>query len=125
MKKKAPGLKNVRKFATGCDKPKRPVSAFLIFMDEFSKQFPEMNPRIESIVALRTASGGKWNQMSDAEKAPYIAEEEKRKLEYEKRMNAYNRCVAVADTEEEESDESRSEFDEEEGSGAEEDDDDL
>ncbi|KAJ8531989.1 hypothetical protein K7X08_011912 [Anisodus acutangulus] len=89
--------------------------------DKSSKQFPE----IESIVALGAAGGGKWNQMSDVEKAPYIAEEKKRKMEYENIMNGYNRRVVVADTEEEESDESRSEFDEEVVSGEEEEDDDL
>ncbi|KAJ8531987.1 hypothetical protein K7X08_011910 [Anisodus acutangulus] len=89
------------------------------------KQFSEMNSSIESIVVLGAAGGGKWNQMSDAEKATYIAKEKKRKMEYEKRMNAYNRRVAVADTKKDESDESRSEFDDEEVSGEEEEDDNL
>ncbi|XP_060190545.1 high mobility group B protein 2-like [Lycium barbarum] len=94
-------------------------------MNEFSKQFPEMNLSIESIVAIGNAGEGRWKQMSDTERIPYIAEEEKRKLEYEKRTNAYSRLVAVVDTEEEKSDKSRSEFDDKEESGEEEDDDDL
>ncbi|KAK4342482.1 hypothetical protein RND71_038298 [Anisodus tanguticus] len=125
MKNKAPGLKNVRNFSKGRDKPKRLVSALFIFMDEFSKQFPEMNSSIESIIALGAAGGRKWNQMSDTEKAPNITKEKKMKMEYEKRMNAYNRRVAVANTEEEESDESRSEFDDEEVTGEEDEDDDM
>ncbi|KAL3341337.1 hypothetical protein AABB24_025742, partial [Solanum stoloniferum] len=68
--------------------PKRPTSAYFIFMEEFGKQFRELNPSIKSIAAVGKAGGSKWKQMSDAEKAPYIAEEEKRKLEYAKRMNA-------------------------------------
>uniref|UniRef100_M1BDX1 High mobility group protein n=2 Tax=Solanum tuberosum TaxID=4113 RepID=M1BDX1_SOLTU len=108
MKKKTPGLKKLRRPARGLDIPKRPTSAYFIFMEEFRKQFRELNPSIKSIAVVGKAGGSKWKQMSDAEKAPYIAEEEKRKLEYAKRMNAYNRRVAVVDAEQEESDESRS-----------------
>ncbi|KAK6793508.1 hypothetical protein RDI58_006961 [Solanum bulbocastanum] len=79
---------HVKKKARGLDIPKRPTSAYFIFMEEFGKQFHELNPSIKSIAAVGKAGGSKWKQMSDAEKAPYIAEEEKRKLEYAKRMNA-------------------------------------
>uniref|UniRef100_A0A0V0GPM8 Putative HMG1/2-like protein-like n=1 Tax=Solanum chacoense TaxID=4108 RepID=A0A0V0GPM8_SOLCH len=108
MKKKVPGLKELRRLARGLDIPKRPTSAYFIFMEEFRKQFRELNPSIKSIAVVGKAGGSKWKQMLDAEKAPYIAEEEKRKLEYAKRMNAYNRRVAVVDAEQQESDESRS-----------------
>ncbi|XP_060190201.1 uncharacterized protein LOC132619269 isoform X2 [Lycium barbarum] len=120
-KKKARGL---RRLARDLDKPPQmPASAYFIFMEEFRKQFREQNPSIKSIAAEGKASGSKWKQMSDAEKAPYLAEEEKRKLEYAKRMNVYNRRVATE--EEEYSDESSSEFDDEEGSGEEDEDENL
>ncbi|XP_060188537.1 high mobility group B protein 3-like [Lycium barbarum] len=115
-KKKSQGL---RRLARDLDKPR----AYFIFMEEFRKQFCEQNPSIKSIAAVAKAGGSKWKQMSDAEKAPYMAEEEKRKLEYAKRTNVYNRLVATE--EEEYSDKSGSEFDDEEGSGEEDEDDNL
>ncbi|CAH9122624.1 unnamed protein product [Cuscuta epithymum] len=42
--------------------------------------------------------------MSDSDKAPYKAKEDKRKREYEKTMEAYNKKEIVAPVEEHESD---------------------
>ena len=74
------------------------------------------------------AGGDKWKSLSEAEKAPYVAKAEKRKTEYNKSMQAYNKRMAEGPTaaEEEESDKSRSEVnddeEDEDESGEEEDD---
>ncbi|CAK9178311.1 unnamed protein product [Ilex paraguariensis] len=115
-----------KKQAKDPNKPKRPPSAFFVFMEEFRKQFKEKHPNNKSVAAVGKAAGGKWKSLSDAEKAPYEAKAEKRKKEYEKSMQAYNKKLAegrnIAD-DDDESDKSKSEVndDEEKEGSAEED----
>ncbi|KAF4365367.1 hypothetical protein F8388_012524 [Cannabis sativa] len=108
------GRKASKKAAKDPNKPKRPSSAFFVFMEEFRKQFNKENPN---------------NKAVSADKAPFVAKAEKRKIEYEKNMKAYNKKQAEgADAAEEEgSEKSMSEVnDEDEGDedGSGEDDDD-
>eukprot|EP00252_Welwitschia_mirabilis_P026648 TRINITY_DN87_c0_g1_i2.p1 TRINITY_DN87_c0_g1~~TRINITY_DN87_c0_g1_i2.p1 ORF type:complete len:145 (+),score=47.39 TRINITY_DN87_c0_g1_i2:165-599(+) len=108
------------------NKPKRPPSAFFVFMEEFRKQFKEKNPNNKSVAAVGKAGGDKWKSMSEAEKAPYIQKASKRKTDYEKSMAAYNKKQSGGPAEEaEESDKSKSEVndEEEEESGEEEEED--
>ncbi|KAH7523396.1 HMG1/2-like protein [Ziziphus jujuba] len=123
------GRKSSKK-AKDPNKPKRPASAFFVFMEEFRKQFNKENPENKAVSAVGKAAGAKWKSMSDAEKAPYVAKAEKRKVEYEKNMKAYNKRQAEgpnAAEEEEGSEKSMSEVNDEdegddEGSGEEDDD---
>ncbi|XP_071710605.1 HMG1/2-like protein [Rutidosis leptorrhynchoides] len=111
------------------NKPKRPASAFFVFMEEFRKTFKEENPGNKSVAAVGKAGGAAWKSMSESDKAPYVAKAEKRKKEYEKTMAAYNKKQTdgtANDVEEEDSDKSKSEVndeDDEEGSEEDEDDD--
>ncbi|CAI0421802.1 unnamed protein product, partial [Linum tenue] len=73
------------------NKPKRPPSAFFVFMEEFRKVFKEKNPNNKSVAAVGKAAGEKWKAMSEADKATYKAKADKRKAEYEKTMDAYNK----------------------------------
>ncbi|CAI9115241.1 OLC1v1016094C3 [Oldenlandia corymbosa var. corymbosa] len=73
------------------NKPKRPASAFLVFMEEFRKQFKEENPENKSVAVVGKAGGDKWKSLTDEEKAPYLAKTAKRKQEYERQMQAYNK----------------------------------
>ncbi|KAG6529465.1 hypothetical protein ZIOFF_011663 [Zingiber officinale] len=70
--------KKPRKSKAGKDPntPKRPQSAFFVFMEEFRKTFKEKNPNNKSIAA---------------EKAPYIAKATMLKADYTKTMAAYNK----------------------------------
>ncbi|MFX6573971.1 HMG-box domain-containing protein, partial [Acinetobacter baumannii] len=102
------------------NKPKRPPSAFFVFMEDFRKQYKEKHPNNKSVAVVGKAGGDKWKSLSDEEKAPFQAKAEKRKEEYEKKMEAYNRKLAGGG---DESDKSKSEVDEE-GSDEEEEDDD-
>ncbi|PIN23402.1 HMG box-containing protein [Handroanthus impetiginosus] len=127
----AGGKKPVKKGKPAKDpnKPKRPASAFFVFMEEFRKTFKEKHPNNKSVAAVGKAGGDKWKSLTDAEKAPYVAKAEKRKVEYEKNLQAYNKKLSDGAGAEEESDKSRSEVnddedDEEEGSGEEDEDDD-
>ncbi|KAJ1411494.1 High mobility group box domain [Sesbania bispinosa] len=116
------------KAAKDPNKPKRPASAFFVFMEEFRKQFNKEHPNNKAVSAVGKAAGAKWKSMSDAEKAPYVAKAEKRKVEYEKNMRAYNNKQAEGPTAADEESEKSSEVNDEdegddEGSDEEEDDD--
>ncbi|XP_073155634.1 HMG1/2-like protein [Henckelia pumila] len=119
----AAGKKPVKKGKAAKDpnKPKRPPSAFFIFMEDFRKQYKEKHPNNKSVSVVGKAGGEKWKSLSTSEKAPFVAKAEKRKAEYEKTLQAYNKKVNEgAGAEEEESDKSRSEVhdenDDEDGS---------
>ncbi|KAF3440875.1 hypothetical protein FNV43_RR19161 [Rhamnella rubrinervis] len=111
------------------NKPKRPASAFFVFMEEFREKYKKEHPNNKSVAAVGKAGGDKWKSLSDAEKAPFVAKAEKRKTEYNKNMQAYNKRMAEGDNgaDEEESDKSKSEVndedEEDDESGEEEDDD--
>ncbi|KAK6943112.1 High mobility group box domain [Dillenia turbinata] len=82
------------------NKPKRPPSAFFVFLEEFRKTFKKENPNVKAV---------------SAEKAPYEAKAAKKKSEYEKLMNAYNKKQESAtDDGDEESDRSKSEVNDDE-----------
>jgi high mobility group protein B1 len=111
------------------NKPKRPASAFFVFMEEFREKYKKEHPNNKSVAAVGKAGGDKWKSLSEAEKAPFVAKAEKRKTEYNKSMQAYNKRLAEGDNgaDEEESDKSKSEVndedEEDDESGEEEDDD--
>ncbi|OUZ99078.1 High mobility group box domain [Macleaya cordata] len=109
------------------NKPKRPPSAFFVFLEEFRKTYKLEHPNVKAVSAVGKAGGEKWKSLSTAEKAPYEAKAAKRKSEYEKVMAAYNKKQeSMADDDEEESDRSKSEVNDEDDveSGDEEEDDD-
>ncbi|KAL6504176.1 hypothetical protein OROGR_026099 [Orobanche gracilis] len=109
------------------NKPKRALSAFFVFMEGFRKQYKEDHPTNKSVADVGKAAGAKWKSMSDKEKAPFMAKAAKRKEEYERNMETYNRKLAKGDDGDDESDKSKSEIhdeDDEDGSGEEEEDDD-
>ncbi|CAL9781309.1 DNA-binding protein MNB1B-like [Musa acuminata AAA Group] len=111
------------------NKPKRPPSAFFVFMEEFRKSFKEKNPNNKSVSVVGKAAGDKWKSLSEAEKAPYVAKAAKFKTEYTKKLASYNKNQSGGGShdadDEDESDKSSSEVndDDEEGSGEEEEDD--
>ncbi|MFS7904555.1 putative chromatin remodeling & transcriptional activation HMG family [Helianthus anomalus] len=114
--KKAAASKGKTKAAKDPNKPKRPPSAFFVFLEEFRITFKKENPNNKAVSAVGKAGGEKWKSMSAAEKAPYEAKAAKRKTEYEKLMKAYNKKQeSEEDDVEEESDKSKSEVDEESG----------
>ncbi|KAG5623177.1 hypothetical protein H5410_008395 [Solanum commersonii] len=126
VRKKATESKKAKNAAKDPNKPKRPPSAFFVFMEEFRKTYKEKHPNNKSVAVVGKAGGDKWKQLSDEEKAPYQAKAEKRKAEYQKNMDAYNKKLAAGDADDEESDKSKSEVhdDDEDDDGSEEEDDD-
>ncbi|KAJ4889569.1 High mobility group B protein 3 [Raphanus sativus] len=86
------------------NKPKRPASAFFVFMEDFRQTYKKEHPNNKSVAAVGKAGGEKWKSLSDSEKAPYVAKADKRKVEYEKTMKAYNKKLEEGPKEDEESD---------------------
>nr|GMD52314.1 HMG1/2-like protein [Ipomoea batatas] len=72
------------------NKPKRPPSAFFVFMEQFRKEYKEKHPKNKSVATV-----GK------AEKAPYIAKAEQRKEDYNRQMEAYDKKMEGGGDEEE------------------------
>ncbi|KAL6998418.1 hypothetical protein U1Q18_008544 [Sarracenia purpurea var. burkii] len=142
------GKKQVKKVSVAKkdpNKPKRPPSAFFIFLKEFRETFKKENPNVKATVsAVAKAGGAEWKSMSSAEKAFYEAKAAKRKTEYaakkkaeyEKLMNAYNKkqvdtsceyadiAESMADDGDEESDRSNSEVNNDDEDSEQEEDDD-
>ncbi|OMO86523.1 hypothetical protein CCACVL1_09575 [Corchorus capsularis] len=120
--------KNVKLAKKDPNKPKRPPTAFFVFLEEFRKIYKQEHPKVKAVSAVGKAGGEKWKSLSAAEKAPYEAKAAKRKSEYEKLMAAYNKKQASSDDEEEaESETSKSQVndkDDEESEEEEEDEDD-
>ncbi|TKY63490.1 High mobility group B protein 1 [Spatholobus suberectus] len=111
-KSSAPKAKKEKKATKDPNKPKRPPSAFFVFLEEFRKTFKAENPNVKAVSAVGKAGGEKWKSLSNAEKAPYEAKAAKRKAEYEKIMNAYNKKQARS-ADDDESDKSKSEVNDE------------
>ncbi|KAI3750490.1 hypothetical protein L2E82_21128 [Cichorium intybus] len=111
------------KAAKDPNKPKRPPSAFFVFLEEFRKTFKKENPTVKAVSAVGKAGGEKWKSLSAAEKAPYEAKAAKRKIDYEKLMTAYNKKQDSMADDDEESEKSKSEVDEESGQDGGDDDD--
>ncbi|XP_077231373.1 high mobility group B protein 7-like [Tasmannia lanceolata] len=70
--------------------PKRPATAFFLFMDDFRKTFKESNPDEKSVSVVAKEGGEKWKSMTDEEKKPYLEKVAELKVEYEKAMEKFN-----------------------------------
>ncbi|KZV26655.1 hypothetical protein F511_15820 [Dorcoceras hygrometricum] len=64
--------------------PKRPPTAFFVFMEDFRKTFKESNPDCKSVASVAKEGGVKWKSMTDEDKKPYIDRAAELKAEYEK-----------------------------------------
>jgi hypothetical protein len=86
-----------KKAVKDSDQPKRPPSAYFIFMETFRKEFKAANPDVKGVTASAKAGGEKWLSMSEEEKAPYVADAAVRKSQYEQAMAAYKNGKAMED----------------------------
>ncbi|BBN19030.1 high mobility group B protein, plant [Marchantia polymorpha subsp. ruderalis] len=128
--KKQRKSKKATKAAKDPNQPKRPPTAFFIFLDEFRKSFKEDHPEAKGVAVVGKAGGEKWKDMSEFEKAPYIAKAQQKKQEYDKSMSAYNKQKQDDEEDDEgtpeESDKSKqSEINDDDEEASEEEDDDM
>ncbi|XP_007043200.2 PREDICTED: high mobility group B protein 7 [Theobroma cacao] len=70
--------------------PKRPPTAFFLFMDDFRKSYKEANPDAKGVTGVAKEGGEKWKSMSEEEKKPYVDKAAELKAEYEKALEEVN-----------------------------------
>ncbi|ESQ31894.1 hypothetical protein EUTSA_v10004817mg [Eutrema salsugineum] len=67
------------------NKPKRPLTAFFIFMNDFRKTFGEENP-YSNVKDVAKLGGEKWKSLTEEEKKVYVDKAAELKAEYNKSL---------------------------------------
>lgn len=78
-----------RRFPKDPKAPKRPMSAYFLFMNKNRASFVEQVGSKSDLSAIGKLAGAKWGAMTDAEKAPFTSKAEKAKAAYEKKRAKY------------------------------------
>ncbi|EOA15651.1 hypothetical protein CARUB_v10005973mg [Capsella rubella] len=76
------------------NRPKKPPSAFFVFLDEFRREFNLANPDNKSVANVGKAAGKKWKSMTEEDKAPFVAKAVTKKTEYAATLQQYNMDLA-------------------------------
>eukprot|EP00929_Paragymnodinium_shiwhaense_P062707 TRINITY_DN3130_c0_g1_i1.p1 TRINITY_DN3130_c0_g1~~TRINITY_DN3130_c0_g1_i1.p1 ORF type:complete len:336 (+),score=130.27 TRINITY_DN3130_c0_g1_i1:90-1097(+) len=66
------------------DRPKRPATSWLLFLNDFRKDKKDANPK-----EVMTMAAAKWKTMSDAEKAPFVGPADAARGRYRQAMDMY------------------------------------
>ncbi|KAL6187257.1 PREDICTED: high mobility group B protein 7-like [Fragaria vesca subsp. vesca] len=66
--------------------PKRPLTAFFLFMADFRKSYKEANPDSKDVKKVAKEGGEKWKLLTDEEKKPYIDKADELKAEFKKTL---------------------------------------
>ncbi|XP_047946286.1 high mobility group B protein 14-like [Salvia hispanica] len=105
-KKKAGRKKTARKIISKIDamKPKKPPPAFFYFLQDFRKEYQEMNPDIKSMCHIGKACGEKWNTMTYEEKVKYYDIATEKRAEFDRAMVKFTKRKESGDFDEDESD---------------------
>ncbi|CAI0416455.1 unnamed protein product, partial [Linum tenue] len=104
---KAKRAKKEKRAAKDPNKPKRPPTAFFIFIGAFRKEYKEANPDSRDVKKIAKEAGEKWKSMTDEEKKPYLDKAAQLKAEHGKTSGDSNDAEngAAADKEGEDDDE--------------------
>ncbi|XP_076956794.1 high mobility group B protein 7-like [Bidens hawaiensis] len=86
---KQPSVKKSKK-ERDPSKPKKPPTAFFLFMEDFRKSFKEANPDNKKVAVVAKEGGEKWKSMSEEEKKVYTERAAKLKEEYQKALENPN-----------------------------------
>ncbi|KAK9691469.1 hypothetical protein RND81_09G198700 [Saponaria officinalis] len=70
--------------------PKRPLTAYFLFLEDFRKTYKEEHPDSKGVKELAKEAGLKWKAMTDEEKKQYVDKAAELKAEHEKAMEEYN-----------------------------------
>ncbi|KAH7437134.1 hypothetical protein KP509_05G057900 [Ceratopteris richardii] len=78
------------KRAKNPNEPKRPPTAFLLFMEEFRQAYKKANPNGKGGASLITKEGSeKWRAMSVKDKEPFVKMSAEKKEDYQKAFKIY------------------------------------
>ncbi len=72
------------------EKPKRPISCYIVFSNTRRKELKAENPEMKN-TELTSLLGAEWKELSEKKKLPFKKEAEKIKAAYEKKMEVYNK----------------------------------
>jgi hypothetical protein len=72
------------------NKPKRPGTAFMLFMVDFRKEIAGKEPE-GGVAALAKLGGERWRNMNEEEKKPYVEKQNECKQAYEAKMEEYRK----------------------------------
>ncbi|KAL0792316.1 hypothetical protein Bca101_063693 [Brassica carinata] len=81
--------KDENKKSSSSNKPKRPLTAFFIFMADFRKTFKEENPDA-NVKDVAKQGGEKWKSLDEEEKKVYLDKAAELKAEYNKSLESSN-----------------------------------
>lgn len=84
----------IYKPARDANKPKRPGTAFMLFMGDFRKEMAGKEPE-GGVAALAKLGGERWRNMTEEDKRPYVEKQNEEKVRYEAAMEEYRRKVLV------------------------------
>ncbi|KAM0059516.1 putative chromatin remodeling & transcriptional activation HMG family [Helianthus debilis subsp. tardiflorus] len=84
-------------------KPKRPPTAFFLFMEDFRKTFKEANPDNKKVALVAKEGGEKWKSMTEEEKKSYVERAAELKEKYQKALENPNTADNEDDKAEKES----------------------
>lgn len=84
----------VFKPARDANKPKRPGTAFMLFMGDFRKEMAGKEPE-GGVAALAKLGGERWRNMTEEDKRPYVERQNEEKQRYEVAMEEYRRKVTT------------------------------
>ncbi|XP_067119603.1 uncharacterized protein [Centruroides vittatus] len=76
--------------AKDTNKPKRPGTAFMLFMADFRKEMAGKEPE-GGVAALAKLAGERWRGMSEEDKRPYVEKQNEERVRYEQSMEEYRR----------------------------------
>ncbi|KAJ4884562.1 high mobility group B protein 7-like [Raphanus sativus] len=79
--------KDEKKSSASNNKPKRPLTAFFIFMNDFCKTFKEENPS-SNVKDVAKQGGEKWKSLTEEEKKVYLDKAAELKAEYNKSLES-------------------------------------
>ena len=83
----------IYKPARDVNKPKRPGTAFMLFMVDFRKEVAGKEPE-GGVAALAKLGGERWRNMADEQKKPYVEKQNECKIKYELAMEEYRKMVS-------------------------------
>ncbi|KAF9977944.1 Non-histone chromosomal protein 6 [Actinomortierella ambigua] len=98
---KAEPAKRKRRAKKDVNAPKNPLSAYLLFCEEFREKIRSENTEA-SFGEIGKLLGAKWRGYTDEQKAPYIAKHEKAKEKYNQEKAAYDAQKASNDDDDDE-----------------------
>ncbi|EFJ18354.1 hypothetical protein SELMODRAFT_38818, partial [Selaginella moellendorffii] len=80
-----------KKNAADPNQPKRPATAFFVFLEEYRKTFKDKHPNIKGVAAVGKAGGDAWKRLTEEEKKPYHDKAAQKKADYEKTLTEYKK----------------------------------